>query len=107
MLPCPYSLLLIVLLAAPGGLEAPAPFFYNEPNASAALFRLPEAEVETAMHKLSEPARAQIALEYMRECLKHQAVERARKAVVGVDSEPYKSLITKELNVFERQNEGR
>lgn len=88
-------------------LEETAPFFYNEPNASAALFRLPEAEVETALLKLPEPARAQIALEYMRECLKHQAAERGRKAAVGVDTEPYKSLITKELSTFDRQNEGR
>jgi hypothetical protein len=77
-------------------LEDLAPFFYNEPSASRALFRLPAAEVEAAVLALTSEARAPVVLEYMRRCLSEEAPERARKLVASVAVEPYQSLIEKE-----------
>lgn len=74
-----------------------APFFYNEPEGSVALFRLPADEVETALRGLTDRARAMISLEYMRRCLSEDDHERARRLVPGVTVEPYKSLIEQEL----------
>ena len=84
-----------------------APFFYNEPMAADALRLLPADEVEHALEALTEKARAEISLEYMRSCLREGEPERVRKLVSNVAVEPYKSLMAKEWNASLKNAEVR